>query len=79
MKKNLFRTLLFIGSLALMSFDDVETNSSGSTSGRRPMFGSNHECMQAIHWPNGDCTKECRNHTYIFWIDFASEWETEKC
>lgn len=80
MKKNLFRTVLFAGALALMSFDNVE--SSGAETGeaaRRPMFGGSDECMPAIIMPNGSCTQECRHHTYIFWIDFVGEWKTERC
>lgn len=76
MKKNLFRTFLFVGALALMSFDSAESSSS---SGRRPMFGGRDECLPAIHWPNGDCTRECRHHTYIFWLDFVGEWHTTSC
>lgn len=75
MKKNIFRTLAVVGAFTLMSFSESES----TTESRRPMFGGKEECMPAIRMPNGDCTRECRQHTYIFWIDFVGEWHTVAC
>ncbi|TAF64830.1 MAG: hypothetical protein EAZ55_10535 [Cytophagales bacterium] len=72
---------MLFGALSLMSFDDGNTNNTGTHElTGNPMFGSREECMPPIVSPYGEgCVRQCRTHTYIFWIDFVGNFSPENC
>jgi hypothetical protein len=75
MKKNLLRLLLVGVSFTLFSFSSVDGS---KTTFKNPMFGSGEQCMPPIILPGG-CTQECRPVTYVFWIAFYGNWQTQSC
>jgi hypothetical protein len=84
MKKSILRGFGLLGAITLMSFSEPlnsekESSTSSSSSASRPMFGGKEECMPPVRTPGGECRRNCRQHTYIFWIDFVGEWHEVGC
>ena len=65
-------------SFAFFSFSTPEGAKKSKTNLFNPMFGSDTQCLPPIILPGG-CTQECRSVTYIFWIAFYGNWNTEPC